>query len=80
MSEGVIGLSRAFMAVGVPSVVATHWNTSDDAVQEIGTDFCTSLLDKKMIKVKALGQAMLKQRHAHADKPELWGAFFLIGK
>ncbi len=78
--EGVIGLSRAFLGAGVTSVIATHWDINDYITQEIVSDFYTNLLDKKKEKAEALRQAMLKQRNAHPDKPELWGAFFLIGK
>ncbi len=78
--EGVIGLSRAFLGAGVPSVIATHWNIDDHITQKIVSDFYTNLLDKGMTKAKALRHTMLKQRLAHPDKPHLWGAFFLIGK
>ncbi len=78
--EGVIGLSRAFLGAGVPSVIATHWSVSDYVTQEIVSDFYTNLIDKKMAKAEALRQAMLTQRKAHPEKPEVWGAFFLIGK
>ncbi len=78
--EGIIGLPRAFLGAGVQSVIATHWSVSDYITQEIVSDFYTNLLDKKMPKAEALRQDMLVQRKAHPKKPELWGAFFLIGK
>ncbi len=78
--EGVIGLSRAFLSAGVPSVIATHWSISDHVTQEIVSDFYTNFLDKKMTKAEALRKAILVQRKAHPDNPYLWGAFFLVGK
>ncbi len=78
--EGVIGLSRAFLGAGVPSVIATHWNISDYITQEIVLDFYTNFLEDKIPKAEALRRAMLKQRRAYPDKPYLWGAFFLVGK
>ncbi len=78
--EGVIGLSRAFLGAGVPSVIATHWGISDHTTQEIVQDFYTNFLESKMSKAEALRQTMLKQRKAHPDKPYLWGGFFLVGK
>ncbi len=78
--EGVIGLTRAFLGAGVPSVVATHWSISDFVTQEIVSDFYIGILDKGLTKAEALREAILKQRWEKPDRPDLWGAFFLIGK
>ncbi len=78
--EGVIGLSRAFLGAGVPSVIATNWSISDYTTQSMVSDFYNGILNKNMIKAEALREAMLIQRRVHPDNPYLWGAFFLIGK
>jgi CHAT domain-containing protein len=42
--EGVAGLARAFLAAGVPSVVATLWAVNDQAAARLATQFHLQLL------------------------------------
>lgn len=42
--EGVAGLARAFLAAGVPSVVATLWAVNDDEAARLATAFHSRLL------------------------------------
>lgn len=42
--EGVAGLARAFLAAGVPSVVATLWAVDDQAASRLATVFHSRLL------------------------------------
>jgi len=46
--EGVAGLARAFLAAGVPSVVATLWAVDDQAASKLAEDFHTRLLGGKL--------------------------------
>lgn len=43
--EGVAGLARAFLAAGVPSVVATLWAVNDEAAARLATVFHSRLLE-----------------------------------
>ncbi len=43
--EGVSGLSRAFLAAGIPSVVSTLWAVDDEAATRLATVFHTRLLE-----------------------------------
>ena len=77
--DGVIGLSRAFISLKVPSVVVSLWAVPDAPTAELMTEFYQNLLNKQkpLDKAQALRQAMLKFK----DKPPKdWAAFTLIGE
>lgn len=76
--DGVVGLSRAFIAAGVPSVVVSLWAVSDTSTVTLMINFYQNLLQQPD-KAKALRIAMLStmQRHPH---PIDWAAFTLIGE
>jgi CHAT domain-containing protein len=76
-SEGVIGMSRAFLAVGARSVVVSLWSVSDQPTAELMQDFYRSLASAPS-KAAALRQAMLSTRAKYAD-PLFWSGFMLIG-
>ena len=44
--EGVMGLSRAFMYAGAPTVGVTLWSVADKSTSELMTDFYKSLLGR----------------------------------
>jgi CHAT domain-containing protein len=75
--DGVVGLSRSFIASGVPSVVVSLWAVDDDSTAVLMQHFYRYL---KMYphKAKALRQAMLKTRQQYPN-PVDWAAFTLIG-
>ena len=75
--DGVIGLSRAFMAAGVPSLVVSLWAVPDAATAELMVAFYRELL-KHPDKAKALRQAMLLTLKTN-PRPIDWAAFTLIG-
>ncbi|MGB6296580.1 MAG: CHAT domain-containing tetratricopeptide repeat protein [Rivularia sp. (in: cyanobacteria)] len=78
--DGVIGLSRSFIAAGVPSVIVSLWQVNDKSTSELMTEFYRQLLaDKKRDKAKALRKAMLKTMEEYPS-PRLWAAFTLIGE
>jgi len=90
--DGVIGLSRAFIAAGTPSVIVSHWNV-DDVIAEFQMEvFYKSLLAGKG-KAESLREAQMKTISSMegqlADKtsptfiranPRYWAAFQLIGE
>ncbi|MEW5857064.1 MAG: CHAT domain-containing tetratricopeptide repeat protein, partial [Cyanobacteriota bacterium] len=78
--DGVIGLSRSFIAAGIPSVLVSLWSVPDAPTAELMTEFYTNLYQKKLDKAQSLRQAMLKMMETHRDNPRAWAAFTLIGE
>jgi CHAT domain-containing protein/uncharacterized protein HemY len=75
--DGVVGLSRAFLAAGVPSVVVSLWAVDDNSTSFLMTEFYRNL-QQTGDRAAALRQAMLTTRQQFAD-PYDWAAFIPIG-
>ncbi|MFH7245108.1 MAG: tetratricopeptide repeat protein [Spirulina sp.] len=75
--DGVIGLSRAFVAAGVPSIIVSLWAVDDQATADLMVAFYDHW-QQSGDKAQALRQAMLTTMETHPD-PRLWSAFTLIG-
>jgi len=85
--EGLIGLTRAFMYAGTPSVVVSLWSV-DESTAKLMTYFYQNFKDG-MTKVEALRQAKLKmlslrrifppEQEFSFAQPYLWAPFVLIG-
>ncbi|MGD1937411.1 MAG: CHAT domain-containing protein [Cyanophyceae cyanobacterium] len=75
--EGVLGLARAFLKAGVPTVVASLWKVPDDKTQILMEAFYQELLAGKTY-ADALRLAQLKVR-AESPLPRDWAAFVVIG-
>jgi len=78
--DGVIGLSRSFIAAGIPSVIVSLWSVPDAPTASLMSEFYTNLYQKKLDKAQALRMAMLKMMEKHRDNPRAWAAFTLIGE
>ena len=76
--DGVIGLSRSLMSVGVPSAIVTLWAIPDLPTAELMTEFYRQL-QQDPDKVQALRQAMLATKEKY-PKPRDWASFVLIGR
>ena len=76
--DGVVGLSRSFMAAGVPSLVASLWPVSDESTVFLMERFYEQL-EVKGDRAQALRGAMLLTRERYPD-PLDWAAFTLIGQ
>jgi CHAT domain-containing protein/Flp pilus assembly protein TadD len=76
--DGVIGLSRAFITAGVPSVIVSLWAIPDAPTAELMTDFYRQWKQTGN-KAQALRQAMLITKAKYPD-PRNWAAFTLIGE
>lgn len=89
--DGVVGLSRAFIIAGAPSVVVSQWNVDDVMTEYQMCEFYKSFLSGKS-KAAALREAQLKTigfmdrllappsgQTANRPNPRLWAAFQLIG-
>ena len=78
--EGVIGLTRAFLYAGVPSVAVSLWQVADHSTAELMVKFYRQL-DCATDKAEALRQAKLEMmqnpRYGH---PYYWAPFVLVGE
>jgi CHAT domain-containing protein/Flp pilus assembly protein TadD len=78
--EGVVGLSRAFIASGAGGVVASLWAVSDESTSVLMKEFYKNMLGKKRPAARAMREAKSKlindERYAH---PFYWSAFIVIG-
>ncbi|QZZ21716.1 CHAT domain-containing protein [Leptothermofonsia sichuanensis E412] len=76
--DGVIGLSRALMTAGVPSVIVSLWKVPDEPTALLMIEFYRNL-QKNPNKAQALRQAMLTTKQLH-PAPLDWSAFILLGR
>ncbi|NEO57154.1 MAG: CHAT domain-containing protein [Okeania sp. SIO3B5] len=76
--DGVIGLSRSFLAAGAPSIIVSLWKVPDDATQLLMVDFYHQL-NTTDNKAKALRQAMLTTLKKFPEVKN-WAAFTLTGE
>jgi tetratricopeptide (TPR) repeat protein len=76
--DGVVGLSRSFIAAGASSVVVSLWAVPDAPTAALMTEFYR-ILQTKGDRAQALRQAMLITRTQHPN-PRDWAAFTLIGE
>lgn len=76
--DGVVGLSRAFFAAGVPSILSSLWPVADFSTAELMEQFYINLQDEPD-KAQALRQAMLTTMEEYPN-PADWGAFVLMGQ
>ncbi|MCI0451906.1 MAG: CHAT domain-containing protein [Candidatus Latescibacteria bacterium] len=78
--EGVVGLSRAFLASGAGSVVASLWAVSDESTAELMKAFYERMLGKKRPASRALNEARLAlietEKYSH---PFYWSPFVVTG-
>jgi len=78
--EGMVGLTRAFMYAGTPSVVVSLWSVSDISTAALMGEFYKNLIKNKLSKTDALRKAQLTlmsdEKYAH---PFYWAPFILIG-
>jgi len=75
--DGVIGLSRAFLAAGASTVVVSLWQVPDDATAALMVTFYEQLAQTNN-KAIALQRAMQRTRQQFPD-PRNWSAFVLLG-
>jgi CHAT domain-containing protein/Flp pilus assembly protein TadD len=76
--DGVIGLSRAFITAGTPSLVVSLWKVSDEATAFLMPEFYRQL-SSNPDKAIALRIALLATMKKYPN-PRDWAAFTLIGE
>ncbi|MGZ3515255.1 MAG: CHAT domain-containing protein, partial [Thermodesulfobacteriota bacterium] len=76
--DDLVGLSRAFIHAGAPSVVASLWKVSDESTVELMRAFYRNI--KTMSKSEALQRAQLGlMKSVLGFHPYFWAPFVLIG-
>jgi CHAT domain-containing protein/tetratricopeptide (TPR) repeat protein len=76
--EGLMGLTRAFIYAGTPSVIVSLWKVDDEKSADLMIRFYTHLKAGKT-KSEALRQAQLDLIEK-AGAPYFWAPFILIGR
>ncbi|MFA6570636.1 MAG: CHAT domain-containing protein, partial [Bacteroidota bacterium] len=76
--EGVYGLQRAFQVAGAKTLIMSLWTVSDEATQELMSNFYTHWLDG-MNKRDAFRTAQLELKQKFSSS-YYWGAFQMIGE
>jgi len=66
MGNGVIGLSRAFVAAAVPSIIVSLWAVDDEATADLMVAFYDHW-QQSSDKAQALRQATLTTMENHLD-------------
>ncbi len=75
--DEIVGLNRAFLYAGTPSVIASLWNIDDEASSLLMQKFYTYLKEGKS-KAEAL-QLAQKDTRVKYPHPYYWSAFVLTG-
>jgi len=78
--DGVIGLSRAFILAGTPSIIVSLWNVPDTETGTLMVNFYQNMQNMQINgdRAQALRQAMLVTMREYPH-PRNWAAFTLIG-
>jgi CHAT domain-containing protein len=78
--EGVVGLSRAFLASGAGSVVASLWAVNDESTAVLMQTFYERMFGKKRSASRALNEARMalidSDKYSH---PFFWSPFIVTG-
>jgi CHAT domain-containing protein len=83
--EGVMGLTRAFMYAGAPTVGVTLWSVADKSTADLMTDFYRRLLSKPGIASSSSASAAMRDAQLAMisgkkySAPFYWAPFVLVG-
>jgi len=79
--EGVIGLTRAFMYAGAPTVGVSLWSVADRSTADLMTNFYKNLLTSNARPPSALRDAQLAMISGNKySAPFYWAPFVLVGE
>ncbi|MEQ8190372.1 MAG: CHAT domain-containing protein [Candidatus Eremiobacterota bacterium] len=74
--DELVGLSRAFIYAGTPTICSSLWDVSDVATSELMERFYYHLKDKNKSEALRLAQLGLMKKYGH---PFFWAPFILTG-
>ena len=78
--EGLMGLTRGFLAAGVPQLVVSLWKVEDRSTAELMKRFYYQLLEKGLQPAAALRKAQLSMLAEPAwSQPRNWAGFIFLG-
>jgi len=78
--EGMIGVSRTFLAMGVPLIVASQWEVDSEATTKLMTEFHRYRKMEKLSTVEALRRSQLEMMQVEKfQQPYYWAAFATLG-
>lgn len=81
--DDLVGLTRAFVYAGTPSIIATLWFVDDASTSRIMEEFYINLIDKKLSKSEALRLAQISilndSESLDWSHPFFWAPTILIG-
>jgi CHAT domain-containing protein/tetratricopeptide (TPR) repeat protein len=78
--EGVVGLSRAFLAAGASCVVSSLWAVPDESTSLLMRAFYKSMVRDERSAVTALNEARLElMRTSGYEHPFYWAPFIAVG-
>ena len=77
-SDGVAGLSRAFLYAGASSLIVSLWSVSDEVTQDLMVKFYEEL-SRDGNKARALRAAQLATMKKYPH-PKDWAGFVLVGQ
>ena len=81
--EGLVGMTRAFMFAGTPSVLVSLWSVADEATAVFMVDFYSRIRagkDKATALMETKRRMMNHPEHAEYRDPFYWAAFVLQGE
>ena len=79
-SEGAIGISRTFLALGAPLVVASQWKVDSEPTKDLMIAFHRNRKQRGMPSAESLRQAQLEMlARSETRAPFYWAAFSLFG-
>ena len=78
--DDIVGLTRAFLFAGSPSVVASLWAVNDRSTMRLMSAFYGKLAGSDKATALAEAQRDLIGRGGRYSHPYFWGAFVLVGQ
>jgi CHAT domain-containing protein len=78
--DDLVGLTRAFLFAGSPSVMASLWAVNDRSTMQLMSGFYGQLVGTDKATALATAQRDLIGRGGRFSHPYFWGAFVLVGR
>ncbi len=77
--EDFVGLTRAFLFAGTPSVLASLWEVNDQSTAELMQGFYRRLAQTDKATALAMAQREMRRRGGRFAHPIFWAPFVLVG-
>jgi CHAT domain-containing protein/Tfp pilus assembly protein PilF len=78
--DDLVGLTRAFLFAGTPSVLASLWEVNDRSAGTLMHSFYSHLRNSDKATALALAQRSMHIRNGPYAHPYYWGSFVLVGQ